>query len=221
MLEKNFHRLQLALLVAMGLAGLGMVYVLPASAQVAIHFDMDGKPNGWASPLVAAMLLPATLCLTWGLFTLLPRIDPRADNLQRSAPAVRMIATALAVVLALLQAMVVGSALGLSVPMAGAGLWLAGGVLMVVGNVMGKLRPNYSVGFRTPWTLAHERVWDQTHRFGGKVLVLGGGLLWAMALLPSGAKVQGPAVLAVVLTCAAVVTLKSYGLWRRLPPSER
>ena len=32
------------------------------------------------------------------------------------------------------------------------------------GNVMGKVKRNFWMGVRTPWTLASERVWNQTHR---------------------------------------------------------
>jgi uncharacterized membrane protein len=221
MLERNFHRLQLALLLLMCLAGLWVVYVVPAGAQVPIHFGHDGTANGWASPLAAVILMPALSCLSWGLMACLPRIDPRGDNLRRSAPAMRAIALALATMLAVLQAIIVAAALGFPAPTANFALWLVGAVLLVVGNVMGKLRPNFTVGIRTPWTLANERVWDQTHRFGGKVLMLGGVLLWGLAMLPLGPDRQGPAVLAVSLGCAALVTLKSYRLWRALPASQR
>jgi uncharacterized membrane protein len=43
-----------------------------------------------------------------------------------------------------------------------------------MGNVMGKVRRNFWVGIRTPWTLASERVWNATHRFAGKAMVLVG-----------------------------------------------
>lgn len=39
--------------------------------------------------------------------------------------------------------------------------------VMVSGNFMGKLRPNYYFGIRTPWALNNEEVWNRTHRFTG------------------------------------------------------
>jgi uncharacterized membrane protein len=42
------------------------------------------------------------------------------------------------------------------------------------GNLMGKLRRNFYIGIRTPWTLASERVWYATHRFAAKTFVAGG-----------------------------------------------
>jgi len=53
----------------------------------------------------------------------------------------------------------------------------------LMGNVMGKVRRNFWVGIRTPWTLANERVWNATHRFAAKTMVLAGvvGLIVALA----------------------------------------
>ena len=55
-------------------------------------------------------------------------------------------------------------------------------LLAVLGNYLPKTRYNYVMGVRTPWTLSDERVWDQTHRLAGPlmmaggVVVMGGGL---------------------------------------------
>jgi uncharacterized membrane protein len=61
-----------------------------------------------------------------------------------------------------------------------------GGVCLLIallGNVMGKVRRNFYVGIRTPWTIADERVWNATHRLGAKTMVVGAiiGLICALA----------------------------------------
>ena len=56
-------------------------------------------------------------------------------------------------------------------------------LIALLGNVMGKVRRNFWVGVRTPWTLANERVWNATHRFAAKAMVLTGvaGLIVVLA----------------------------------------
>jgi uncharacterized membrane protein len=56
-------------------------------------------------------------------------------------------------------------------------------LIALMGNVMGKVRRNFWVGIRTPWTLANERVWNATHRFAAKAMVLVGvaGLIVALS----------------------------------------
>ncbi|MBC7731601.1 MAG: SdpI family protein [Bacteriovorax sp.] len=216
MLERRADQVQLAFIAAMGLAGLWVLLRLPPGALVPIHFDANGTPNGWAEPAMGVFLMPALAAMSWGLQALLPKIDPRGHNLVRSAGAVDTIFTAVTVLLAALQALIVSAASGALAPPSSLGLVLVGGLLMVIGNVMGKLRTNYTVGIRTPWTLADERVWDQTHRFGGKAFVLAGALLCVLAALPLNPSWQGPAIVVVAVVSAGAVTLKSYLLWRAL-----
>jgi uncharacterized membrane protein len=54
---------------------------------------------------------------------------------------------------------------------------------VLIGNVMGKLRRNFYVGVRTPWTLASERVWNATHRFAAKTFVAGGLVGLALSIV--------------------------------------
>jgi uncharacterized membrane protein len=44
-------------------------------------------------------------------------------------------------------------------------------LIMFLGNYLGKLRRNFWVGIRTPWTLASDIVWERTHRLGGWLFV--------------------------------------------------
>ena len=52
-----------------------------------------------------------------------------------------------------------------------AGIFLFFGLM---GNVLGKVRKNFFIGIRVPWTLASDRVWNDTHRLGAWVMVAAG-----------------------------------------------
>ena len=45
---------------------------------------------------------------------------------------------------------------------------------LVLGNFLPTVKPNYTIGFRIPWTLNDPDNWYHTHRFGGKCMVIGG-----------------------------------------------
>jgi uncharacterized membrane protein len=120
-------------------------------------------------------------------------------------------------VLALTQAGLLAAAAGVILPVPRLLCLLVGGLLILAGNVLGKLRPNHVVGIRTPWTLASDRVWDQTHRFAGFVLVAT-GLGLAVLTLVSGSDVallwiSGAVPLLALGLCAG----QSYRLSRRVP----
>ena len=45
---------------------------------------------------------------------------------------------------------------------------------IVMGIFMPKIKKNYFVGIRTPWTIHNENVWNKTHQFSGKLFILAG-----------------------------------------------
>jgi len=54
-------------------------------------------------------------------------------------------------------------------------LWvnaMLGVLFMVLGNYMSRIKQSWFVGIKTPWTLSSEKVWDKTHRFGGRMFVI-------------------------------------------------
>jgi uncharacterized membrane protein len=54
------------------------------------------------------------------------------------------------------------------------------------GNYLSKVRPNFFLGIRTPWTLASETVWIATHRVAAWITVVSGlcGLALVLVGLP-------------------------------------
>ncbi|HEX4052088.1 MAG TPA: SdpI family protein [Steroidobacteraceae bacterium] len=92
---------------------------------------------------------------------------------------------------------------------------MLGALFIVLGNVLGKIRPNYFLGIRTPWTLADEHVWEQTHRFGGWAFVAGGTVMLVAAFAAPQATAATTLMLPVILAVVLGVTLKSYLLWKQ------
>jgi uncharacterized membrane protein len=101
---------------------------------------------------------------------------------------------------------------------------LIGLVLVLIGNVLPRLRPNSAMGIRTRWTLRDETVWMKTHRAGGYILVVLGVMLvaWTFIDFQGIWWVLGP----VAVLTGAGLPLLSYVIWRRVrqaasPPQER
>jgi uncharacterized membrane protein len=215
--EGPADRLAALLVVAMAAIGVHGLVELPTGAPIAIHFNAAGQVDGWTRSRWALFAMPGLALGLWALFSVLPRMDTRADNLARSRPALDVIAVATLAVLGFAQVMIVATSLGTLRWPSNAWLFALGALFVVTGNVLGKLRPNHTVGIRTPWTLAHDRVWDQTHRYGGKVFVAAGLVLALTPAVPFARGFEGPIVAGVSLLAAAAPVWKSYRL-SRTPP---
>jgi len=52
-------------------------------------------------------------------------------------------------------------------------------VMIGIGFVLDKTKPNWFLGIRTPWTMSSPNVWEKTHRLGGLLFKIGGVVLLA------------------------------------------
>lgn len=173
-------------------------FQIPAGTPVPIHFDINGNADAFGNPFPAVFLLPIVLTAVVGLIGLIPKIEPRKENFQMSGKAYRVTWGALLVfflalhIVIIMSVLEIGQAnlLGNLIPL---GL---GGLFVVLGNMMGKVRSNFMFGIRTPWTLSSELSWNKTHRLGGRIMMSVGlltiltGLFvsmeWAVYLLTGG-----------------------------------
>jgi uncharacterized membrane protein len=106
-----------------------------------------------------------------------------------------------------------GAALGWNVDTGRAVMGGVGVLLAVIGNYLPRIRSNWFLGIRTPWTLSSERVWRDTHRIGGRAFVLGGVAMVLAGFVP-GAFARALSV-SVVVAAAGIPVVYSYLAWRR------
>ena len=156
--------------------------------RMPIHWGISGQVDGYASKPVAALLLPCINLAVALLVVILPRLDPKfarydeetQASLRRTISAIRLAIT-LFLSIAALGVLATPLYPAVRVPqliVPGAGL-----LFIVFGNLMTKLRPNWFVGFRTPWTLESREVWIKTHRLGGKLMVACGVCVFVFGCL--------------------------------------
>lgn len=83
-------------------------------------------------------------------------------------------------------------------------------MFMLIANVLPRLRPNWWIGIRTPWTLSSEQNWIRTHRLGGQLGIPIGILIIVLGwILPTG-KMLLLAVYLPVILCVLITVVASY-----------
>jgi uncharacterized membrane protein len=182
-------------------------------SRMATHWNLHGEPDGWSGRASGAFLLPAVMLAVWGLAQLLPVIDPRRANYAKFRATYDLVIAVIVGEMALLHVAIVGSAIGWPIAMprvAPIGVAL---VLVVIGNTLPRARPNWFFGIRTPWTLSSDRVWERTHRLGGYLMMVSGGLI-ALAAVVSP-RWAGTVLAGTLGLTTFVALVYSYVLWRR------
>ncbi len=200
-------------LVIVVLATVASAYFYPSlPEQVPIHWNAAGEVDGYGSKLMGALFGPGLALFTWGMIWVIPKISPKGFGTGEFSDVLQIIQVALVAFMAGIGAMILMAGLGHQpsvehiVPIA------VGALLVLLGNYMGKVRKNFFVGIRTPWTLASDEVWSRTHRLAGYLFVAAGlgmivsGLFEAKVILMAG----------LPLVAALVPVAYSYFAYRKL-----
>jgi len=201
-------------LAAVGLVASG-IYWNRVPDPMPIHWGVGGQPDNWGPKAVGLLLGPGLCLLLPVLLPLFMRLDPRREHVDRSADVAATLMIAFAVLFLGIHALTLRAVLSESQELSGnAVMILVGGLFIVIGNLMPKLRSNWFMGIRTPWTLQSEKVWHRTHRVGGWTMV-GGGVVAILAALFTRDNALVVISLTAILGGSLFPVAYSYFAWRQ------
>jgi len=189
---------------------------LPESAVIATHWGVDGKVNGTMSKDWGLAFLPAIGLAITLLLAAIPRIEPRRANMIASRKPFYAIWLSALVVLAVAHAKGVGLALGYPIDVPGVLIVLLPLSIAIGGNYLGKARPNFFIGVRTPWTLSSDLSWDKTHRMLGRLFVWSALIVLAVRFA-IGIEAAYLAFAATISASAVFAIASSYVFWKNDP----
>lgn len=164
----NKRFILITLLAILLLSALLGVYAYPRMPEQAVtHWDQAGNPNGsmsrfWALALMPLMLIGLTL-----LLTVVPYIDPLKKNILQFEKEYNNFILVFLLFMFYVHVLSVVWNLGVKFNLSNLVLPAMGAFIFFLGTLVGKAKRNYFIGIRTPWTLANDAVWDQTHKIGG------------------------------------------------------
>lgn len=181
--------------------------------QLAVHFGTNGEANGYQGKLT--FLLTSVLFLI-GIPLLLKitrYIDPKRknyDKFESTYDIFRLIFTAFLSVMYITMILFnLGYAVNIQmIVLIGIGL-----LFTFLGKSMSRIQFNYTMGIRTPWTLASEDVWERTHRFAGPLWLIGGMAMMIIAFLPES--LAFIIMLIIVAIIAIVPILYSFIIYKK------
>lgn len=181
--------------------------------RVPTHWNVQGEPDAWSSRWAGLAIPVGSAAGLWLLAWVIPRIDPRGHNYERFEGTYWFVINLLLLFLAAVMLMTVGASLGWPVRIETAVPVLLGLLFVALGNFLPRVKSNWTMGVRTPWTLESEGVWRRTHRLAGWCFVGAGVLtLLSVALEP---EVRVWVLVGGVGAAALVPVVASYVFWRR------
>lgn len=177
------------------------------------HWDFYGNANGWSSREFHAIFFPALLVGMYSLLSLMPKFDPNSERYAEFASVYRIMRNSILLILFIVFMAATLSNLGYQVNIGGTVAGAIGVLMIILGNYFGKLKRNYFIGIRTPWTLSSENVWNKTHRLGGRLFIIwGAGLIIAPWLAP---KIAFGILFGGLIAILSWVMIYSYSLYKK------
>ena len=161
-------------------AGLLIWNYLPE--QIATHWGVDNGPDRWSSKSFAVFGMPLMLLAVHWICIFFTSRDPK--NKEQSSKVFNMVLWITPIISLIVCGCSYAFALGNDVNIGMIARVLIGIMFVIIGNYMPKCKQNYTIGIKVPWTLQNEENWNKTHRFAGRLWVVGGLLILATLFVP-------------------------------------
>jgi uncharacterized membrane protein len=186
--------------------------------RIPIHWNLRGEIDSYAGKWFGLFYVPAATTGLALLLFVMPFILPGGKNFESFARAWQLIRVVVVGYFIILQGAILWAATGHEVTMQFL-LYLVplqlGLVFAVTGNYLSKLRPNWIVGVRTPWTLSSKLSWTKTHRQASWQMMIMGAAIASIAIFQN-VRYAG-VVIGLCIADLVWLIYYSYLVWRNDP----
>ena len=203
MILKNKKLLILTSLLTLLPIPLGLLLWNKFPETMAIHWGITGQADSYASPNLVVFGLPLLMLAFHWLCAFFTARDK--GNHGRNQKMFRLVLWIIPIISNLSLLGLYALALDVKFSPVAWTVVPMGLLFAVMGNYMPKTRMNSTMGIKVPWTYSSEANWNATHRFAGKVWVIGGVLVMLCGVLPHLWAVGSMIIFTVVLCVLPIV----------------
>ena len=189
----------------------GMIVWNKLPESMPIHWGVNGEADRWSSKPFAVFVLPLLILAIHGICIFASGKDFRD---KKQSPKVMGLVLWICPLLSVMaNSLTYAISLGKEINVLFVVSLTMGTLFVLIGNYLPKCQQNRTVGIRIIWTLKNEANWNATHRFAGKVWVIGGLLLMASSLLPYS--ILPWAMITLLVVFISLPVLYSYKFYRK------
>jgi len=200
---------------------LGVIMYGRMPEQMASHWNIRNEVDGSMSRFWGLFFAPFLLLGLFVLFLAIPRIDPLKRNIETFRTHFQGFIILLFLFLFYLYVVTIAWNLGRRFVMI---RFLAPGFALLFffcGVLLERTKRNWFVGIRTPWTLSSDRVWDRTHRLGGRLFKIAGVLCLGGIAFPGHALYFVLVPVLFAAACAAAYSYREYQKESKEEPASK
>ena len=179
--EKMKKGLTLSMIISLITAIIAVCVIVNTEGEIPIHWNIAGEVDDYGSALTL-LIFPVVSFFTALLLYFLPKIDPKGENIEKSGPILPILMVLIALLMLGIEIIIVMAINGSNILNMMTFISLLFAVLFtVMGYYMPRIKPNYMLGIRTPWTLYSEKSWVKTHT-ASKNWFIANGILFLVCM---------------------------------------
>lgn len=203
--------LVLVLIAAAVIAGLAFWNQLPD--PMASHWNENDEVDGYMSKFWGVWMMPLMTLGMFGLFMLIPIIDPLKANIAKFRGVFNLFILLITAFMLYMHGLTLVWNLGYEFRISAAMLPFMGVLFIFIGYLLRQAKRNWFIGIRTPWTLSSDTVWDKTHQLGSWLFIAAGVFVFLGAFF--GGATAMYLTLIPALGSALFVVVYSFVLYQR------
>lgn len=197
------------------------MYLYPGLPEIIpTHFNIKGEADGYGSK-GTIFLLPSIMgvvgFMVYLLLTNIKFIDPKRYQ-EVDDRVFKNFAIGMVVFLSSLSIAILYMIVHPGVPFEKILFTLMGSGFVFMGSYFPKVKQNYFLGLRLPWTLENQQNWNATHKLAGRIWIYGGIIQILFAWILSGVAVI-VLFFVVMLVMVLVPTIYSYRMFKKGNPN--
>lgn len=181
MKNKTTLILQIILIIAMFWTGLYFWNDLPD--LIPTHWDINWEIDNYSSKTFWVLFLPILALIISILFKVLPKVDPKHKNYKHFQKSWNQMQLYIILFFAYLYFIIITFSLWQEIKISKFVVWWIWILFILLWNLFWKIRQNYFIWIKLPWTLNNEKNWNKTHRFWWYCFVIWWVILFISALL--------------------------------------
>jgi len=174
----------LPIILILAIAAAGIYFFPQLPDKIPSHWNVHGEIDGWMAKTFFVWFFPALIAAIYLLLSFVPLMDPLKKNIELFARGYFWLKLFFVFFMGGLFGLTIYASFGHQINVGRFVLLSVAVLFFFLGLLIPKIKRNYTVGIRLPWTLHSDEVWEKTHKFGGKLFIALAVLLAAVAWLP-------------------------------------
>lgn len=173
-------------IIIISIAG-SFVFYEDLPEEIPLYLNSIGDIDAQTSKEVATFLLPIVSIIIALIFVAIPYMEPNKKNLKKFIKYYNLLGIIILAFLTYLHYLILFTSVIEQINIARFLAPAIGIVFFYLGILLSKAKQNYTIGIRTPWTLASKKNWEETHKKGSIILKISGVIAFFGIIFPNTA----------------------------------